>query len=453
IYANPATIVWSKPTGTIFRGYSTPNLSQGRWYMFFVVDRAWLHNKYIRWRWQGNYSYSFATQAEIWDGEYDRSSMVDFPDQAGPISKGNGTLQVLDLNSGSFAMETKDVQADTSGGSEEKCTVIFWSHDSWSGQQGYFQLDWIEINTGAGGAGMLNTEDFTGNIVPEQTGTNNDYGYIGEGPVDPIITRDLPAKFESGQNNQSLPGKFISRQSGSAKLLGEFIVRQGASTDLPAGFRLRQDVEDLPASFTAAQWQADLPGEVIIRHTNTENLPGSFSIRRTATSDIPGEFIPRHADSEDLPGEFVARHSASVELHGAFDGQVSENLLGIFSARRDASVELLGTFSARRDGSEELLGEFVIRQWRANLLGIFSVRQAGSVELSGAAIVRHAASTDLRMSFWVQFYSVDLPASLYIRPAGSRATDFQVKDRTRGLTIHDVDREMTVTPRRKMRVR
>ncbi|MCK4266367.1 MAG: hypothetical protein KAX31_03740, partial [Thermoplasmata archaeon] len=82
IYANPATIVWSKPTATLFRGRSTPNLSQGRWYMFFVVDRAWLNGKYIRWRWLGQYSWTFATYAQIWDGEYDRSSMVDFPDQA-----------------------------------------------------------------------------------------------------------------------------------------------------------------------------------------------------------------------------------------------------------------------------------------------------------------------------------------------------------------------------------
>ncbi|GAH36994.1 unnamed protein product, partial [marine sediment metagenome] len=62
--------------------------------------------------------------------------MVDFPDQGARLSKGNGVLQSLDVNSGTFAMETKDVQADTSGGSEDKCTIAFRSHDAWDGQNG-----------------------------------------------------------------------------------------------------------------------------------------------------------------------------------------------------------------------------------------------------------------------------------------------------------------------------
>ena len=51
------------------------------------------------------------------------------------------------------------------------------------------------------------------------------------------------------------------------------------------------------------------------------------------------------------------------------------------------------------------------------------------------------------------YYAADLYAKVYIRPESSRATDFEVKDRTRGLTVHDPGREMTVTSRRKMRVR
>ena len=220
----------------------------GGMYMFFVVDRAWLHDKYIRWRWLGAYTHTFTSLAQIWDGEYDRSSMVDFPSGAGRISKGNGLLQTLDSNVGSFAMETKDIQADTSGGSEEKCTIAFFFADSWNAQQGYLELDWIEINTGAGGAGPINDEQFTDAIVPEQTGTTADYGYIGYGEAGPSLDdANLAAGFIVRQpGSEDLPAGFD--QQIILDLSAEFIVRRDGSQDLGASFD-GQAVQNLPAVF------------------------------------------------------------------------------------------------------------------------------------------------------------------------------------------------------------
>lgn len=258
---NPPTVTWSKPDGTTFRGYSFPDASMGAFYMFFVVPRAWIHGKYLRWRWEAWYSWTFTTSVQIWDGEFVRSSMVDFPDGAGPITKGNGILQTLDANSGTFAAETVDVQIDTSGGSEVNVTIIIRCSDSWSQQNGYFQLDWIEVNGGAGGANPLYNEQFTGAIVPEQTGTYNDYGYIGRGGV-PALTKDLACSF----------------------YIKDF-------ADLKAVFNVRQAGEDLLAGFLIRQEVANLLAHVNVVNESSADFPALFAVRRTATPlELPALF-------------------------------------------------------------------------------------------------------------------------------------------------------------------
>ena len=289
----------------------------GSWYIFFVVDRAWLHGKYIRWRWQGAYTHTFTTSLQIWDGEFVRSSMVDFPDGSGPITKGNGILQTLDSNVGTFAAETVDVQADTSGGSEEKCTVIFRCGDAWSGQQGYYQLDWIEINTGAAGSGTISDEQFTDSIIAEQAGTRNDYGYIGYGRADPI-THDLAAGFYVPLIvKRNLSAEFISRQAGTQELPAEFIVRQPGSQELP--------------------------GELIVRQLTAEELLGEFAARRDGSQELGASFDAQV--SLNLPAEFVARRDGSQELGASFDGQVSLNLPAEFIVRQPGSQNLASGFN------------------------------------------------------------------------------------------------------------
>lgn len=177
---------FTKETATIIR-QTTTNPSIGSGYIFVVIPRAWLNGKYIRWNWNGWGSYSADVfRVNIYDGAYDRTSDVDFPQGASKLIKGNGLLQTLDINTGSFNAETKDVQIDVSGGSEDLCTLFFQLGDSWDGQNFWEQVDWVEINGGAGGADNLYDEQFTDSITMERTGTTGDYGYISTGTI--VIT-------------------------------------------------------------------------------------------------------------------------------------------------------------------------------------------------------------------------------------------------------------------------
>ncbi|MCK4266003.1 MAG: DUF2341 domain-containing protein [Thermoplasmata archaeon] len=358
--------VWtfSKATATIVRQTSSPNASLGAGYIFVVIPREWLHGKYIRWNWQGYGSLLRVIQlVYIYDGAYDRSSDVDFPSGAGKLIKGNGLLQTLDTNASTFPAETKDVQVNVAGGSEDYCTLFFQLSDAWSAYNFWQQIDWVEINDGAAGAGNQYSEHFTDSVHMERTGTTGDYGYISTGAVVPYGDESLFAKFD---------------------------VRQETSADLLAGFRLRQDVEDLPASFTAAQWQEDLSGRFSARRTATFDIPCEFIARHADSENLFGEIIIRHTNTEDLPGELVARHSASLELHGAFDGQVSLNLPVSFWVKQWRE-NLLGEFIVRQASSEDLPGECIIRHSGSReLLAGFMIRQIGSADFSGGFITRHS---------------------------------------------------------------
>jgi len=167
---------------------ASPTVPSGSGYAFFVCDRSWLNNKYLRWSWSGYYSRD--QNGAVWfvyvyDGEYDRTSDVDFPDDTGILTKGNGLLQTVAAKEdfGSWGPETQDVQIDTSGGSETKCTVMFRLRDAWNGHDVNLDLHWVEINTGAGGSGNLYSEDFTDAPTMEQTGTDGDYGYVSSGEI------------------------------------------------------------------------------------------------------------------------------------------------------------------------------------------------------------------------------------------------------------------------------
>ena len=180
--------VFSKDGGASKIRELSNNPSLGAGYIFIVCPRLWLNGKYIRWNWNGYYSgasdKTLAT-ALIYDGEYDRSSDTDFPFGAAVPLKGNGLLQTLytKVGKGSWGPETRDVQVNVSGGSQDKVTIFFKIHDSWAGQQIYLDIDWFEINTGSGGSGNLYDEQFTASVTMERTETYGDYGYISTGVI------------------------------------------------------------------------------------------------------------------------------------------------------------------------------------------------------------------------------------------------------------------------------
>ena len=163
--------------------------SQGRGYMFLTVNRLWLDDKYIRFRY-----FPFAdvvlptyqTQSlTVYDGNYDRSNGADFPSAAGgapwnPIPlKGNGILFSYTNVDGLNNWFTKDFQIDTSGGTEDNVTLFWWFRDDWTARTLHLRLDWIEINNGAGGADNLIFINFNNSspITMEQVGTQGDYGF------------------------------------------------------------------------------------------------------------------------------------------------------------------------------------------------------------------------------------------------------------------------------------
>ena len=175
--------VYSKPSSSKIRGTSsTPAL--GRSYFFVNVSREWLHGKYIRITWRGDYTApTWGTQVYIYDGAYNRASDVDFPFDSGLLIKGNGLLQQGLMRTGDFSMRTEEFQVDVSGGSEDMVMIAIQSNDSWSGASGYYEVEVLEINSGPGGVGTLYHEPFKAAINMERTGTFGDYGYISEGEL------------------------------------------------------------------------------------------------------------------------------------------------------------------------------------------------------------------------------------------------------------------------------
>jgi len=175
-------ILFNKPTDTEIRidSYSTGSSSLGEGFVFFVVPASWINGKYVRWKWDGYFSYSEArvvAEAFIMDGEYDRKSSSDFPSGGAIATKGNGRLQTLyqenvALTWGAY---TRDVLVNISP-ALPYVTLFFRMGDGWTGQTVYLDIDFIEANTDAGGSGNIITLHFTESVRMEVTGTLNDYG-------------------------------------------------------------------------------------------------------------------------------------------------------------------------------------------------------------------------------------------------------------------------------------
>ena len=159
--------------------------SLGTGYIFIVANRAWLNNKYLRFRWKGSVPDVLRADVYIYDGEYVRSSDTDFPSGSGIPAKGAGLLQTVVSRPNNWSWETIDVQASVGGGSETKCTIFFKLQDGEASYAGYIDLDWFEVNDSPGGVDPLYSEQFTDEVVMERTGTYGDYGYIGTGELPP----------------------------------------------------------------------------------------------------------------------------------------------------------------------------------------------------------------------------------------------------------------------------
>lgn len=179
-----------KPSSGVLRidSYQSGTISMGYGAVFAVVPRNLINGKYIRFNWSGYFSFyeprEGIARAWIYDGEYDRANDADFPEGFPegtwiPI-KGAGLLQTFAVKtaSGNWGPETVDALVDVAAGTQSKCTIFFLMGDGWIQQTVYLDLDWFEINEGAGGSGRLTLENFDAAVTMERTGTYWDYGYL-----------------------------------------------------------------------------------------------------------------------------------------------------------------------------------------------------------------------------------------------------------------------------------
>jgi len=173
---------FTKPSDDHFQIYSTLS-SMGTGYAFFTVKASWINDKYIRVYWRDQSSWG-TIQCWLLDGDYDRSSLVDFPSDSGMIYKGNGLLQTIRTLAVGVS-ETFDVQIDASEASLENCTIMFRVGDSWSGQSKNLDIFWIEINDDSGGSDNIVKWDITASetLTMEQTSTKMDYGRVHGGSI------------------------------------------------------------------------------------------------------------------------------------------------------------------------------------------------------------------------------------------------------------------------------
>lgn len=186
--------VYSKPSASILRGASNdPGI--GNSLFFFTVSRDYIQGKYLRITWQADVSWAtWGHAVYVYDGSYDRSSASDFPTGGGMAVKGNGLLQTGIARQGDFGPVTEEFQVDVSGGILDNVTVFIYSRDAWGSQDGWVQVDTLEINELAAGSGMLYRQLFIEALNMELTGTAGDYGYIGS--VCPPVAANLSAGFD-----------------------------------------------------------------------------------------------------------------------------------------------------------------------------------------------------------------------------------------------------------------
>jgi len=316
------------------------------------------------------------------------------------------------------------------------------------------------------------SEDLLGIFSVSLTSASEDL--LGEFDVRQEGSVDLLGEFDvQHEATAELLGEFFVRHIGTPlNLFGGFVVRHEASVDLLGEFIVQHEAtaELLGELYVGHSSSVDLAAEFLVRNTGTANLSCEFNVRQETSVNLLAEFIVRHIGVPvELLAEFSIRHPDSEELLGVFDvrQETSEDLLGVFDVRQEVSVDLLGEFITRQAAIRDLPAEFEVGQNAVNLLGEFFVLNAGTaellaefvvrhtatVDLAAEFIVQHASSADLPASIWINYYILNLPAKFYVRQTSLRATDFTIIDNTRGLTIHDADREMTVTPKRRMRVK
>jgi hypothetical protein len=394
----------------------TSELSIGAGYIFLKLPRTWINNKYIRWSWENSVSWeAMVTECTIYDGEYVRSSMTDFPNGSGRATKGNGLLQTLVLKLGNFYEETQDILVDVSAGSEEYCTLFFELQDGWDSQWGLLWLYLFEINTSPAGAGNLYRERFDDAVIMEVTGTVYDYGTISEGEViGGSGTADLPSFVYIYHPLANLSSSVTIRKAGSKDCSSSFTVRSQGNKAFSASFTLRVDADkalssnftvhphgevDLPSSFYVQYYSAYLPS---MFHIPSARLPSSFTVRHAGTKNLSSSIFVWKLGSKNLSSKFTIYVCAKLPSNFTVRNLSSKTVSSSFRVRSAGLSRLSSNFSIRKVASKALSSSFSIKKPNAAALSSnITVRNIAAVNLSSNAAIRQSASTSLSGSFHV----------------------------------------------------
>jgi hypothetical protein len=443
----------------------------GDGYAFIVANREWLNGKYLRFLWRSDVFWSFIAAVLIYDGEYTRSSGVDFPGNAPLLLKGNGLLQTVITRSSSFGWTTDDVQANTAGGSESSCTIFFKLRVNQNYTPAvYLDVDWFEINSAPGGSLNLFGENFTDPVIMEKTGSWGDYGYISTGDIVPSGARelgasfdvgqgstDLAAQFESGQDSATLQAGFLAVIPDSEQLVAEFTIRRAASGNLPAAMYVLW-IGDLKANFRVEKtydlrgtagiafywWGANNPPSAL-NQVIVETGPGNAGapVPTPPTGFWYSDFYdgPARLRHVFIPwGSFtwVPSPQRLLEPHRhGFEEPDKSRITGFLitihtTGKRRIDfiyapfmVEFLAKFIIRRSTSRDFLGKIIVRHpGSQNLPGKFIVRRSTSRELAAGFLIRQEAM-DLAAEFYAhhKIEELELPAKFIV--TRSEIEDFE----------------------------
>jgi len=254
-------ISFVKPTATEVRmdSYTAGATPMGEAFVFFIVPASWINGKYIRWKWDGYFSYTEArgvADSYILDGAYDRKSDTDFPSGAGMPLKGNGNLQVLyqENTYGTWGPFARDVLVSISP-ALDYVTLFFHLTDGWNTQTVYDDIDLIEVNNESGGSKNIIRLHFTESVIMEVTGTYNDYGlfrkYVSPEPshgawgseetigiIETIIAKPFPMLYLAKPIKAQ---ELISKVEGAtittiAKDFPEILIKKGKAQELKSKF-------------------------------------------------------------------------------------------------------------------------------------------------------------------------------------------------------------------------
>lgn len=175
-------------TANDFREGNDATSSRQAGWMFITVDKDWIHGKYLRWYWYkwglgftGGSAYT-TPRFRQYDGEYSRSSTTDFAVSSEPAIKGSGglVLEVDRAGSNCNYWYYQDILIDTSTCNQTFVTFMWADYDYSTTTRLGLILDFVQINTGAGGTGNLWTADIGTdqgqNLYFEVSGTYDDYG-------------------------------------------------------------------------------------------------------------------------------------------------------------------------------------------------------------------------------------------------------------------------------------